>query len=267
MFKNLFLFLSLVSSIIISTFCIKCVANIWIIPVSFIASFLSCIILWLLFNIIVTIPISAKKEYNKYSKFFHKLLILDAEFICFLLNIKIEISENQNIAKDTNFMLIQNHRSFIDPLITFICLRDYRLSFISKAENFKKPVVGKFMAKNGCVSLKREDNRDAVKSVLRAINELKSKEFSVGVYPEGSRNKSGKGLLPFKHGCFKIAQRAGVPIIVTTLQGTEKIKKSAIFKRKVVKFEVLSILDAKNYQNTEEISIACENIMLENLDK
>lgn len=267
MFKKIFLSLSLLSTILFSIFFVKNTNQIWIILISFILSYFACIILFLLFNLIVTLPVNKKKECDTYNKFYHKLLVYDIQFICSLFNIKINTTGLENLPKDSVFMIIQNHRSFIDPLITLLVLKNYPLSFVSKAENFKKPIVGKFLVKNGCISLNREDNRDAVKSVVRAVNELNSKEFSIGIYPEGSRNKTGVGLLPFKHGAFKIAQRANVPIVVSTLEGTEKIKKTAIFNKKIVNFTILGIIEPKNYANTEEISNTCESLMLPQLNK
>ena len=41
----------------------------------------------------------------------------------------------------------------------------------------------------------------------------------MAVFPEGTRSKTGK-LLPFRNGAFKIAQKANVPIVVCTINGT-----------------------------------------------
>lgn len=260
MFNFLFTLISILTTIPFIILFIDTISKIWILPVVFISTYLICIILFLLFNFFVTLPVSKKKECNKYNKFFHKLLSYDAEYLCFLFNIKIKVTGLEKMPKNTNFMLIQNHKSFFDPLITLFLLEKYHLSFISKTENFDKFIVGKLMVKNGYIPLKRDDNRDAVKSVLRAVNQLKSKEFSVCVYPEGSRNQN-EGLLPFKPGCFKISQKANVPIVISVLEGTEDVKKSFIFKRKVVNLKILEVIDPNNFKNTEEISSHCENVM------
>lgn len=43
------------------------------------------------------------------------------------------------------------------------------------------------------------------------------------VYPEGKRSFSNE-LLPFHCGVLKIAQKAGVPIVVATVEGTELVR-------------------------------------------
>ena len=61
-----------------------------------------------------------------------------------------------------------------------------------------------------------------VGSFTKAAELMKNDVVSVGVYPEGTRNRDGS-LLPFHDGVFIIARKADVPIVVATIDGTEKI--------------------------------------------
>ena len=81
------------------------------------------------------------------------------------------------------------------------------------------PVVGKFMHRTSSQTLDREDDRQALRVILKCIQMVKDQEVSVAVFPEGTRSKTGK-LLPFRNGAFKIAQKANVPIVVCTINGT-----------------------------------------------
>ena len=45
---------------------------------------------------------------------------------------------------------------------------------------------------------------------------------SLAVFPEGTRTPDGR-LQEFKHGAFKIAVRAGVPIVPVSIRGTFKL--------------------------------------------
>ena len=81
------------------------------------------------------------------------------------------------------------------------------------------PVIGKFMYRTSSQTLDREDDRQALKVILKCIQMVKDDEVSVAVFPEGTRSKTGK-LLPFRNGAFKIAQKANVPIVVCTINGT-----------------------------------------------
>ena len=89
-------------------------------------------------------------------------------------------------------------------------------------ENQKMPVIGKFMYQTSCQVLDRDDDRQALRVILKCIQMIKDDQVSVAVFPEGTRSKSGK-LLPFRYGAFKIAQKANVPIVVCTINGTNKL--------------------------------------------
>lgn len=77
----------------------------------------------------------------------------------------------------------------------------------------------------------------------KAADLLKQQEVSVGVYPEGTRSKSGE-LLPFHNGVFKIAQKANKPIVVVQIRGTNSIYKNIPFKHSDVYIKVVDIIEA-----------------------
>ena len=57
-------------------------------------------------------------------------------------------------------------------------------------------------------------NRDGndVRALLDCLKCLKNGE-KISIYPEGTRNKTGEGMLPFRHGAAAMAIKAKVPII------------------------------------------------------
>lgn len=62
-----------------------------------------------------------------------------------------------------------------------------------------------------------------------AIEALKN-DYVVALFPEGTRNKSGKGLKEFKYGAVSFAQKSGKPIIPMGIT-----KRPKLFKRSLVK--------------------------------
>ena len=58
--------------------------------------------------------------------------------------------------------------------------------------------------------------------LLHAFRMIKEDKVSVAAFPEGYTSKDGK-LHHFRSGVFKIAQKANVPIVVCTIQGTRNI--------------------------------------------
>ena len=123
-------------------------------------------------------------------------------------------------------------------------LRDYDIAFISKPSNMKYPLSGHLAYASGCLAIDRENDRNALKTILTAADYMKCGICSVGVYPEGTRSKTEE-LLPFHAGCFKAAQKAKVPIVVAAVRGTEKAKHFRLFSTTGVYLDILEVLPAE----------------------
>jgi 1-acyl-sn-glycerol-3-phosphate acyltransferase len=110
----------------------------------------------------------------------------------------------------------------------------------------------------------RENARNAVKTINLAADVIKSGEASMMVYPEGTRNKEAKGLLPFHNSVFKIAQKAQCPIVVLSTRGTEKVRKRAPFRRSDVYLKVLAVIDAEEVvaSRTADVGTKVEQLLL-----
>ena len=88
------------------------------------------------------------------------------------------------------------------------------------------------------------------------------------VYPEGTRSKSGE-LLEFHNGVFKIAQKAGVPIVVVALRGTENISKNYIRRRTDIYHDIVDVIPAEEVKalKSDEIGTRVKTALLEKLGK
>ena len=72
---------------------------------------------------------------------------------------------------------------------------------------------------------------------------MEDDQVSVGVYPEGTRSRTGE-LLPFHSGVLKIAQQAHVPVVVAAIQGVEGISRNFPLRRTNVRLDILETLPA-----------------------
>ena len=235
---------------------------------NFILSVFKYVFLFLMipFLIISTLFINTKKEYNKNSKFYRWLLDNYTWFAYITLNVKIHVKGMEKVPENTRFLLVQNHLSNHDPITTWLVFKKYCLSFVSKPENFNVPFFGRMIRKCCFIPIDRENPRNAVKAVERAANLIKEDESSVGIYPEGTRNKSYVGLLPFHNSVFKIAHKANnAPIVIVGVVGTEKIHKNTPWKRTHVYMEVLDVLSTEQVASmrTNEIGKITEEKLTE----
>lgn len=112
---------------------------------------------------------------------------------------------------------IANHSSQFD-IPTAFCAVPHDFVFLSKWEVKAIPLLGYLNEKAGTVFVKRGDldsSNEAIKGLHRVLDEGRG----VFVFPEGSRNDSGK-LRPFKKGAFHLAVQAGIPIVPMHFSGT-----------------------------------------------
>ena len=202
------------------------------------------------------------------SPFFRTMVKLLVPFIKTVVGLRVDTRGLEKIPKEGRFMLVCNHLDDSDPAVLMHYFRNYQLAFISKRENKTMFIVGKLMHKLQCQLVNRENDREALRCILKCIEILKNDRASIAVFPEGYESLDGR-LLPFRAGVFKIAQKAQVPIVVCTLQGTENVirnlKKLKPLPR--VQFHLLEVIPAEELAGKTTVDIAhrVRSIMLADL--
>ena len=170
------------------------------------------------------------------SKFYRRTAHLYIKALKTIFRLKIKVTGMVKVPKEGRFLLVSNHISDLDPIVLIHCFEKSQLAFISKKENDEKLFVGPFMRKLMCQPIDRENDREALKTILRCIQLIKADKVSMAVFPEGYTSKDCK-LRHFRNGVFKIAQKAGVPVVVCTVHNTRKAMKD-MFKLKGGSVEV-----------------------------
>ena len=221
-----------------------------------------------LFLFVCGLFVNTKKHYERDSRFYRALLDGSTTVILWCLGVRYDISGEDKFPPDGNFLFISNHRSNYDPIIQWTVFRRYKLSFISKKENFRIPIYGRIIHRCCFMPIDRKSPRKAMETVNRAARLLTETENSVGVYPEGKRSKECR-LLPFHSGVLKTAQKAGKPIVVSTIEGTENIFRNIKrFRKTVVTIKILETIDAGRVKaaKTSELSDYCAGLMKKELE-
>ena len=174
-----------------------------------------------------------------------------------LLGCKLHATGTEKLPQEGRFLLVCNHIFDLDPGIPLALFPDAQLGFISKKENQTMPIIGPLMPKIQCQFLDRENDRAALKTILKCISILKEDKASIGVFPEGGITKDGFLLHHFRPGVFKIAQKANVPIVVCTLNGTQNIVKNLKkLRRTHVDFHVLEVIPAAELKGVSTVDIS-----------
>ena len=194
--------------------------------------------IWLI--IISALCVNMKKEYERDSRYYRWLLNSSTAIAVRLIRIHIRVTGKDMLPKG-RFLLVCNHRSKFDPILSWHIFAKENLSFISKPENFKVPIYGRLIHRCCFLPIDRENPRNAIKTVKQAVRLIDEDIASVAVYPEGTRNY-GEELLPFHNAMFKIAQKANVPVVVMTVKGTYEIQKNFPLHKSAVDMDVLGVI-------------------------
>lgn len=134
-----------------------------------------------------------------------------------MAGVRLRVSGTEHVPAGEPVIFMGNHQGNFDILVLSPAI-PRRFSWLAKEELFRIPLFGAAMRRAGYIPIDRSDGRKALRSLDAAAKRIKA-GASVVVFPEGTRTADGS-LLPFKKGGFILAERAGVPIIPFTINGS-----------------------------------------------
>ena len=124
-----------------------------------------------------------------------------------------KVKGREHISKEGSIVLAGNHTSWLDPLL-LIAVVPRKVHFLAKIELFKG-IEGFVVRQMGCIPVNRKiHDKDSLKS---AKEELRMGEV-IGIFPEGTINRSDDIVMPFKIGAVKMSSDTDsilVPFIIT----------------------------------------------------
>ena len=207
--------------------------------------------------IISSLFIDRNKEYTEDSPFYRFILYACTKIVKIVARIRIKVRGLEYVPTDSRYLLVGNHRSNFDPILSWEVLgKEAQLIFLSKPENFKKPAFGKIAHRCCFLAIDRDNPRNALRTIDKAANFLKEDKFNVGVYPEGTRNRSEELLLPFHSGLFKIAKKAKVPILVVITKNTAQITKNFPFKGTDVYYDFCGVIPVEEVEKSPNVELS-----------
>ena len=216
----------------------------WKCALVWLGSFAALNVLYVLFWVIVAATVDDTKPLKKQRELCRFGCANIAGWLSDWAGLRVTVTGEELLPREGRFMLVCNHRSMFDPIVGADRLRQYNISYISKPSNLKLPFIGKLAYGAGFLPIDRSNDREALKTILLAADYLKRDLCSMAVYPEGTRSRDGK-LLPFHAGSFKIAQKAGVPLVIAAIDGTEQVHRRFPFRRTRVRLQILELLPAE----------------------
>lgn len=242
-------------------------AWLWQLPVGFAGGFLLLAALWFGMLLIMAKCVPMDKEQEKDSPFYRTVITLTISALLPILKIHIHTQGLENTPKDGRFLLVCNHLHDTDPVVLLWKYKHSQLAFISKREVNSMFLVGPIMRKILSQPINRENDREALKTILNCIRLIKEDKASIAVFPEGYTSRDHK-FHTFRHGVFKIATKAQVPIVVCTVTNTHKVMGNRMkLKSTDIDLHVVAVICPEEYagMTTVELGNRIHGMMAEDL--
>ena len=228
----------------------------------FVGAFLGLLLLHVLVLALASLFVDKKNPNPKFFPFYRKLIILSVGPMLQAGRVRVELVGAEKLPA-SGFLLVGNHRSDFDPITAMWALRKRGLTFVTKKENVDIPVGGRIIVGSGCLSLDRSDDKQGLMVIRQAVRRIRAGD-AIGIYPEGTRSKTGE-LLPFRVGCFKAAQWAKCPLVVLKVENSELVEKNFLRRKTTVRLTIKAVLPYDEIADVDTAMVGerVRNILLE----
>lgn len=238
----------------------------WALPLMALGFTVLFLLLSFLYVLILSKRVDMGKEQDGDDPHYRWVVEQVAESVLPLVRVSVK-TKGLNQIPDGRFLLVCNHVQDLDPAPLLHALPKRQLTFVAKQEVRKMFIIGPMLHKIQGQFINRENDREALKTILACIRILKEDKGSVAVFPEGGIHDDRK-LHHFRPGVFKIAQKAKVPIVVCTMKNTRWLGYNVLhLKPTNVELNVLTVIPPEELEGvtTTEIADRTYRLMAEDL--
>ncbi len=171
---------------------------------------------------------------------FFKIILGPVFLICY----RPKVVNKHYIPKKGSIILCGNHLHYFDQNLVILSTKRY-INFMAKKEYFDSWKTKWFFNSVGCIPVDR--NNKNKESLIKAKNILRN-GGAIGIFPEGTRNKTEKMLLEFKKGAVIMAKDTDSYLVPFAITGKYKFFKNNLKIEFIKPFKVnnLDVEDANN---------------------
>lgn len=137
-----------------------------------------------------------------------------SKFIIKFLGYDLQVKYEEAFALEKPIFYVSNHQGTIDPAM-IVASSPTSLSFISKKENDKLPLLGKYASLIDTIYFDRSSKQGNIHMLKETLRYLKNGR-SILIFPEGTRSKQDQ-MNPFKEGALKPCYMAKANVVAVAL--------------------------------------------------
>lgn len=130
-----------------------------------------------------------------------------------------KIINKEYIPKDGPILIVGNHKHIYDQCLTIMATKR-PIHYMAKKEYFEGKMAW-FFKFVGCICVNR-DGKD--KKATDIATSILNNNGAIGLFPEGTRNKTDKLLLPFKFGAVSMSKKTNATIVPFGITGDYRFR-------------------------------------------
>jgi len=174
-------------------------------------------LLWYVYTIVMAILSLVLWPFDRTGELQHWCARWWCRLVAWTIFARIHVHGVEHVQRGRPYVYMANHASLIDTPALFAYL-PHQFRIMAKQSLFNVPFMGWHLRTAGHFPIDQGNPRKTATSLRRVIEGVKAGR-SLAVFPEGRRTDDGQ-LQAFEPGAFKIAMKAGVPIVPVTIRGT-----------------------------------------------
>ncbi|MBR4325154.1 MAG: 1-acyl-sn-glycerol-3-phosphate acyltransferase [Bacteroidales bacterium] len=148
-------------------------------------------------------------------------------FMFKIMFVKVDVEHPKDFNFNQSYIIMPNHITFWDIPVICSVLPNYTFG-IEAESHFSWPIYGFFIKKYGTLPINRKNMLASFRTFETAAKNMKEKNASLLVFPEGHRSDDGK-IQEFKKIPFKMAQIVKVPILPCGTSGLGTLAPKGFF--------------------------------------
>lgn len=172
--------------------------------------------------------------------------------VCFKAIYRPTVSGKENIPENGRIILAGNHTNYFDCLLVAGATKRC-VHYLAKDELVKGP-LGFAFKHLGIIPVNRRTKDPA--ALLAATNVLLDEKV-IGIFPEGTINRTDDVIMPFKFGAVKMARETDTKIVPFAITGKYKPFKKSV---KITFFEPIEAEEDLEHTNAKLMKIVSDKI-------
>lgn len=184
----------------------------------------------------------------------------------YILFNRVIFKDNRSLPLGQPIIFVANHQSTFDIPAMIYFLRRFHGKFISKIElaQARIPSISFNLIHGGAANIDRKDPKQSIAEILKLANNMKQKNWSAFIFPEGTRTRTGK-MKSFSVGGIAtlLKKNPNALVVPIAIKGSYQMVQYGLFPLRpftTMSWEVLEPIQTEGL-SAEEIVLQAEQII------